>query len=99
METGPAIPDQVAVPAATPGSDRHNPYPVGLLAAGGFAWLIAAMLSIVHAQVTDYSTYDRDTAAALAAWMMLLLLAGTVAFVGSALVAGVAYELRRPQRK
>lgn len=87
------------MPAATRGTNRHNPYIVGLLAAGGFAWLIAMILWIVHAQVTDYVTYDRDTAAALTAWTMLLLLAGTIAFVGSALIAGVGYELRRPQRK
>jgi hypothetical protein len=99
METGPVVPDQVRGPAATSESDRHNPYIVGLLAAGGFAWLIALMLWIVHGQVTDYVTYDRDTAAALTAWMMLLLLVGTVAFVGSALIAGVGYELRRPQHK
>lgn len=95
METEPAIRDQVTVPAAKPGSNRHNPYVVTLLAAGGFAWLIALMLWIVHAQVTDYVTYDRDTAAALTGWMMLLFLAGIVAFVGSGLIAGVGYELRR----
>ncbi len=98
METGRVIPDQVRVPAATSESDRHNPYGIALLAAGGFAWLIALMLWIVHGQITDYVTYDRDTAGFLVAWMMLLLLAGTVAFAASALIAGVGYELRRPQR-
>jgi hypothetical protein len=71
---------------------------VALLATGGFAWLVAFMLWIVLAEVTDFVTYDRGTAAALAAWIMLLLLAGVVALVGSAIIAGVGYELRRASR-
>lgn len=98
-EPGPALPDRGAAPASTAARVQRNPYVVALHASGGFAWLVAVMLWIVLAEVTDYVAYDRGTAAALAAWMMQLLLAGTVAFVGASVIAGVRYELHRAHRK
>jgi hypothetical protein len=91
--------DQVST--ATPEATRapHNPYLIALTAVGGSAWLVAFMLWVVLAQVTDYVTYDHDTAAALTAWIDLLLFAGAVAFVGSVVIAGVGYEMLRAHRE
>jgi hypothetical protein len=64
-----------------------NPFAIGLMVFAGLAWLIAFMLWIVRAQVTDYATYDLRTAAALTAWIYILAFSGVAAGVGAALIA------------
>lgn len=73
---------------------RRNPYLVTLLVVGAFAWVVAFMLWNVLVQVTDYTTYDSETASALATWINILLLSGVAAIVGAVAIAGIARELR-----
>jgi hypothetical protein len=95
VTSGSTLPHRVIASAPSRGRAPHNLYIIALLTAGGFAWLVALMLWIVLAQVTDYVTYDRDTATALANWIMVLLLTGAMTFIGSAVIAGIGHELRR----
>ena len=95
MTSGSTIPDRVIVPAPSQGRAPHNPYSIALLTVGGLAWLVALMLWIVLAQITDYVAYDRDTATVLANGITVLILAGAMTFVGSAVIAGIRHELRR----
>ncbi|GAB3607503.1 hypothetical protein GCM10027413_29120 [Conyzicola nivalis] len=73
---------------------RRNPYFTVLAILAGFAWTLAIMLWIVLAQVTDYTTYDVDEAAALNAWIDALVVTGIATTVGMVVVAGVRRELR-----
>lgn len=95
MTSGSTFPDRVILPAPSPRRAPHNPYSIALLTAGGLAWLVALMLWIVLAQITDYATYDRDTATALANWITVLLLTGAMTFIGSAVIGGIGHDLRR----
>jgi hypothetical protein len=88
--------------AAAPGAVRArggNPYAIGLVVVAGIAWVLAFMLWVVHAQVTDFTTYDLETAAALTAWIQLLVIGGFVALVGAVVIAGVRHELGRVSRR
>lgn len=73
---------------------RRNPYMVTLVIVGAFAWVVAFMLWNVLVQVTDYTTYDSETASALATWINILLRSGVAALVGAVVIAGIARELR-----
>lgn len=73
---------------------RRSPYMVTLLVVGVFAWVVAFMLWNVLVQVTDYTTYDSETASALATWINILLFSGVAAIVGAVVIAGIARELR-----
>ena len=88
-------PDQTTDLTQPTEGPRRNPYIVGLAAFGGLAWMLALMLWIVLAEVTDYEAYDLPTASALTAWVSLLLLTGVAAVIASLAIAGVRYELRR----
>lgn len=81
------------------GAPGANPYAIGLTVGTGFAWVVALMLWVVHAQVTDFATYDRETAAALTTWIQLLVLGGIAALVGAVVIAGVRHELGRVSRR
>jgi hypothetical protein len=72
-----------------------NPYQVGLLVVGGFSAVVAFMLWVVHGQVTDYTTWDAELAGALTYWTSLLVQVFVVCTVGAAVIAGVAWSLRR----
>jgi hypothetical protein len=78
--------------------EPKNPYLVGLLAATGLSWLLAFMLWLALAQVTDYTTYNIDDAAALVTWIDILILGGVVAAVGATVIAGIRRELRLAHR-
>lgn len=99
VTSGSTTPDRVIVPAPTPARAPHNPHIIALLTAGGLAWLVALMLWIVLAQITDFDTYDRDTATSLANWITVLLLTGAMTFIGAAVIAGIGHELRRTDGK
>jgi hypothetical protein len=73
---------------------RRSPYMVTLVVIGAFAWVVAFMLWNVLVQVTDYATYDSETASALATWIDILLLSGLAVIVGAVVIAGIARELR-----
>jgi hypothetical protein len=73
---------------------RRSPYMVTLLVVGVFAWVVAFILWNVLVQVTDYTTYDSETASALATWINILLFSGVAAIVGAVAIAGIARELR-----
>jgi len=75
-------------------SRRPNPSIVVLTSVAGFVWLLAFMLWIALAQVTDYTTYDLDNAAALDTWILILIVSGVVAAVGATAIVGVRHELR-----
>lgn len=79
-------------------NSRRNPYMVALVIVGAFAWVVAFMLWNVLVQLTDYTTYDIETASALSTWIDLLLLSGVAAMVGAVIIAGVARELRNQTR-
>ena len=93
--------DNEALTRVTPASAavRGNPYAIGLTAVGGFAWVLAYMLWIVLAQVTDYATYDLDTASALTAWCYVLVGGGAAAIVAAVAILGVRHELRHSSRR
>ena len=78
---------------------RGNPYATVLATVGGFAWVLAFMLWIVLAQVTDYATYDLDTASALTAWCYVLVVGGAAAIVAAVAILGVRHELRHSSRR
>jgi multisubunit Na+/H+ antiporter MnhC subunit len=85
----------VTAPSATAESSRRpNPSIVVLTTVTGFVWLLAFMLWIALAQVTDYTTYDLDNAAALETWIQILIVSGVVAAVGATAIVGVRHELR-----
>jgi hypothetical protein len=75
-------------------NSRRSRYMVTLVVVGVFAWVVAFMLWNVLVQVTDYATYDGETASALATWINILLLSGVAAIVGAVVIAGIARELR-----
>jgi hypothetical protein len=75
-------------------NSRRSPYMVTLVVIGAFAWVVAFMLWNVLVQVTDYATYDSETASALATWIDILLFSGVAAIVGAVAIAGIARELR-----
>jgi predicted membrane protein len=92
-ETANAV--SVTAPSVTAESSRRpNPSIVVLTAITGFVWLLAFMLWIALAQVTDYTTYDLDNAAALETWIQILIVSGVVAAVGATAIFGVRHELR-----
>jgi hypothetical protein len=85
----------VTAPSVTAKSSRRpNPSVIVLTAVTGVVWLLAFMLWIALAQVTDYTTYDLDDAAALETWIQILIVSGVVAAVGATVIAGVRHELR-----
>jgi succinate dehydrogenase/fumarate reductase cytochrome b subunit len=85
----------VTAPSVTAESSRRpNPSIVVLMAITGFVWLLAFMLWIALAQVTDYTTYDINNAAALETWIQILIVSGVVAAVGATAIVGVRHELR-----
>ena len=85
----------VTAPSVTTESSRRpNPSIVVLTAVAGFAWLLAFMLWIALSQVTDYTTYDLDNAAALQTWIQILIVSGVAAAVGATVIVGVRHELR-----
>lgn len=90
-------PVDLATPLA-PAAGR-NPFLVALAVFGGLAWLVALMLWNVHAQITDYTSYDVAAAEALTGWIAVLVITGAAAVVGSLVVAGVGHELRRTPRR
>lgn len=73
---------------------RHNPYQTGLLAAGGFALVLASILMVVVSAQTDYLTYDVEAVGELRAWTYVLCSTGAVAFIGAAVLAGMRWMLR-----
>jgi predicted membrane protein len=85
----------VTAPSVTAKSSRRpNPSVIVLTAVTGVVWLLAFMLWIALAQVTDYTTYDLADAAALETWIQILIVSGVVAAVGATVIAGVRHELR-----
>jgi hypothetical protein len=72
-----------------------RPYAIALITTAGLAWLIAFMLWNVLGQVTDYSTYDLDTAAALTTWTFILVVSGVAALVGAAVITRTTRHIPR----
>jgi hypothetical protein len=87
-----------SLPTALESTNRHNPYLIVLLAAFGLTWLLAFMLWLALAQVTDYTTYNLNDAAALTTWIDYLVVSGVVAAVGATVIAGISRELRSTRR-
>ena len=73
---------------------RNNPYQVALLAVGGFTFVLAFMLWVVIAQMTDYLTYDVVAVAEVTAWMYVLIGTGIAAMLGAVVIAGVSWAIR-----
>lgn len=73
----------------------RNPFLISLLAAAGFAFVLAFMLWVVIVQVTDDLSYDRVEVTVLWGWTIALSIAGAAAIVGAVAIAGVGWELRR----
>lgn len=89
--------DRAEAGAHTGATAQRNPYyQVALLAAGGFALVLAFMLWVVIVQLTDYLAYDTRAVAELTGWMLLLVGLGGTAFVGAIVIAGVSWSIRRP---
>lgn len=90
-------PLQTTPPARRPerGASGSNPYVAVLLTAAGLAWVLAYMLWVVLAAITDFEVYDRDAASALIGWIDILIIGGVVALVGGLAVLGVRREVRR----
>jgi predicted membrane protein len=90
----------VTAPSATAESSRRpNPSFIVLTTVAGFSWLLAFMLWNALAQVTDYTTYDLDNAAALETWIQILIISGVIAAVGAGVIVGVRHELRSNTRR
>ena len=97
---GTASATSVTAPSVTAESRRRpNPSFVMLTAVAGFAWMLAFMLWNALAQVTDYTTYDLDIAAALETWIQILIISGVVAAIGATVIVGVHHELRSNTRR
>ncbi len=73
----------------------RNPYAVGLLSAAGICVVVAYMLSLVIAELTDYASYDVAAVTGVQGWMFVLLGVAGAAGVGAAVIGGIAWSRRR----
>lgn len=48
-------------------------------------------------EVSDYQTYDFAEVASLTAWTALSAAAAAMAFIGSAVIAGISWRMRNPE--
>lgn len=71
-----------------------NPWAVVLWAGGGLSLVLAFMLTVVVAQLTDYETYDIAGVASIEAWVRLLVAIAAVMFTGAVVLAGIERMLR-----
>lgn len=53
------------------------------------------MLYLVINEMTDYTTYDTAGVTVLQGWIFVLICLAGAAVIGSAVIAGVAWSLRR----
>lgn len=72
----------------------RNPYVIGLLSMAGHLFVVAFMLELVIAELTDYTAYDLATVATVQAWMLVLVILAGTAIIGAAVVAGITWSHR-----
>lgn len=72
----------------------RNPYVIGLFSTAGLFLVVAFMLSLVIAELTDYTTYDVAAVANVQGWMLVLVTLAGTAIIGAAVVAGITRSHR-----